>query len=996
MLPTIEADLEVPKSEIRFGYGLLYEYVGKVLHGLNRYNVMIGLKIPDFRLPNYYIPDEIDPNYCEKYRDNNGYRTLYRTCENIWPAYLASLEKVKRHQKDIQRIMTKDLPVVIPQFDPNDLGTDPVEELEVNEEGQYFHQRIKRFITDLIGLGIQGISAFLQHRKQSKLEKGMKLLMNNQKRMGNRIQAIEGDMMSLTEATVDELEYLRKELHSQGLEIRHIVRQVKTMDHVISKQSERIDDNSNAVIFLSGVMYAMMAKMERYLSLYEQVHSELDHLLDALKSLEKGELSQSVILPSVLDRVVTHIKEQLDSKYPEYELVLTETHFYYNMPFVSATYQKGVIGVQIPFFIKPKLQETLDVFQLRSVPVPFHMNPEMIDETESEYAYTQLVPSTELLGMSSDTYINLKRGELERCYKVGIVHFCEHLMLMKHHSEHTCESAIYHHQGADLIKEKCNIRYFPTLDPEPELLDAGNHFLLAHLPSPWTVQCLHTDQIPGTIEGSNYVIIKKSDLCGCTMQAGKFFIQGNIKHCGENIDAEVDLYYTVNMMTMIYEFKEKVDAAQMTDISLYLKPMPLDPEEPNIVIETEEDVLDRRTPPSVAFSSVYNRQQKRLWATKEDKAMGMNDPENWFSSGNQWFGFLGICALLTILLLIIAIPHILKTLGLATKLSDLSTLIGKIHIDKVGKRLGAIITGSQVTSLPTVSNALRVCDVKASTQKEADNQDDFISIHISTFSQFLVYGFKFFALVLVLYGIYKFFKLIYQYNTMHNIAAIQAPTTWYRYLLSDQTKVYVQVVSNNFTCAILLGNYFGNPEDILTEGVLLVNQVNLIKGILKDHLVIDWSNFYLSMSGVDLQLPTHFPIPWYYRLPFRLMVRKDWKYRLIACNQAMGKVKVLCEFVNMKISFMSLSEELDPEDPVEESLSSQSACESASPTKPPRLRASPSTVCKMDSPRPTLKELYKWQDEQNEKEKDFVTMETPEEIDSLVATAKHCNKTKSV
>ena len=36
------------KSEVRFGYGLLYEHKGQLLHGLNKYHLLVGLDIPKF------------------------------------------------------------------------------------------------------------------------------------------------------------------------------------------------------------------------------------------------------------------------------------------------------------------------------------------------------------------------------------------------------------------------------------------------------------------------------------------------------------------------------------------------------------------------------------------------------------------------------------------------------------------------------------------------------------------------------------------------------------------------------------------------------------------------------------------------------------------------------------------------------------------------------------------------------------------------------------
>ena len=47
-----------PESELRFGYGMSFQYHGQMLHGLNRYNLLVGLEIPDLRIPEYYTPGQ--------------------------------------------------------------------------------------------------------------------------------------------------------------------------------------------------------------------------------------------------------------------------------------------------------------------------------------------------------------------------------------------------------------------------------------------------------------------------------------------------------------------------------------------------------------------------------------------------------------------------------------------------------------------------------------------------------------------------------------------------------------------------------------------------------------------------------------------------------------------------------------------------------------------------------------------------------------------------
>ena len=123
----------------------------------------------------------------------------------------------------------------------------------------------------------------------------------------------------------------------------------------------------------------------------------------------------------------------------------------YNIPVSSFDYVYGILGVLVPLFIRPNLQEPMSVYNVKTIPVPYHINAEMVDETENENAYTQFIPDTEMVAMNRDTYINLDQSELKQCIQFSVIYFCEQTFLMKHTSEHTCKTAIYHEQSPYLI-----------------------------------------------------------------------------------------------------------------------------------------------------------------------------------------------------------------------------------------------------------------------------------------------------------------------------------------------------------------------------------------------------------------------------------------------------------------------------------------------------------------------------------------------------------------
>ena len=71
------------------------------------------------------------------------------------------------------------------------------------------------------------------------------------------------------------------------------------------------------------------------------------------------------------------------------------------------------------------------MYDIKSIPVTYHMNEELIDDTESKYTYTKIKPSTEILSIGSNSQINLSYNQLVQCIKYKILLFCEQIILTK-------------------------------------------------------------------------------------------------------------------------------------------------------------------------------------------------------------------------------------------------------------------------------------------------------------------------------------------------------------------------------------------------------------------------------------------------------------------------------------------------------------------------------------------------------------------------------------
>ena len=393
-------------------------------HHLNKYDVLAGLEIPDFRVIPYYQPFSRDPKYCNKW--NTGIRTklLFETCQKIWPAYIGTIAKLDNSQERIKHIMEKEIPAVVPDFKLRPAPTETT-------KGQPNAKRVKRFITDLLSLRIQGFSAFHQKRKQNKLKKGMEKLFERQNKLNNRVTKLDNDMISLARTTLMSLDHFQKEFIREGEHIKHLTNRVKHIEMAMQHHDHQITDNRNSIKFLGNMFGVLLSDLNRYLLLYESILSELDHFLDALDNLSNNQLSHSVVSAEVMEVLITHVQQVLEKDYPDYELVVSQVHDYYNLPISTFACKDRTLVIHISFYIKPKNQEPLFCYDIRTIPVPYHMNEELIDETESKYTYTKVKPTTRILAMESSSQINLDYDQMVHCVKYNILFFCEQMFFGK-------------------------------------------------------------------------------------------------------------------------------------------------------------------------------------------------------------------------------------------------------------------------------------------------------------------------------------------------------------------------------------------------------------------------------------------------------------------------------------------------------------------------------------------------------------------------------------
>ena len=122
---------------------------------------------------------------------------------------------------------------------------------------------------------------------------------------------------------------------------------------------------------------------------------------------------------------------------------------------------------------------------------------------------------------------------------------------MKHISQHTCESAIYHNRP-DFIAELCTLKFLEGFRPKCQIIEMTNFIMLIVMPSPWVLYCNKALDIPAKLDENPLAMIRRKDLCNCAFSAGPYYIHKNIISCEDQewkSTSGIGIYYTVNTVT---------------------------------------------------------------------------------------------------------------------------------------------------------------------------------------------------------------------------------------------------------------------------------------------------------------------------------------------------------------------------------------------------------------------------------------------------------------
>ena len=282
---------------------------------------------------------------------------------------------------------------------------------------------------------------------------------------------------------------------------------------------------------------------EKYIKMYERFVNQLKEYSWAIRVLSKGYLPISLLLPSKLAKILHEVKQLLSKTNKNYGLVIKGMYKYYAMKLVTfGVDQDRNLIIQFPVFVQSYTQKPLTLYQIETVPVL------ILDMNKRANSYTWITIDKPYIALNLDTYISIQPEELRTCKKISYEYYCKELFEVKNRSKYSCASTLYFELDKQTIKENCIFDYYYNkTDVKPSILDGGHEIVLANWPSFKWIVCSTHYNISLEIPSHLYVLLNRTILCNCIIEAENNFLLESIAACDpDSTDVDLEMYFMAN------------------------------------------------------------------------------------------------------------------------------------------------------------------------------------------------------------------------------------------------------------------------------------------------------------------------------------------------------------------------------------------------------------------------------------------------------------------
>ncbi len=191
-----------------------------------------------------------------------------------------------------------------------------------------------------------------------------------------------------------------------------------------------------------------LLQVQDYLNMYK---NRLHEFMLSLDNLANARLSSTLVDPVNLERYLKATEQDVADTTLEWELALPDIALYYAEPIIMYSNTPELLVLQIPIFLKQQNQVPMSLYWEHTAQVP--MNWKTYENNDTQF--TQIEVHQPYLAVRPNTYFAMHEPELRLCVKVQQWYMCETAKLQHTVQVHTCVSAIFYQQDAEIKAAQC-------------------------------------------------------------------------------------------------------------------------------------------------------------------------------------------------------------------------------------------------------------------------------------------------------------------------------------------------------------------------------------------------------------------------------------------------------------------------------------------------------------------------------------------------------------
>ena len=307
--------------------------------------------------------------------------------------------------------------------------------------------------------------------------------------------------------------------------------------------------------------------------------------------------------------------------------------------------------VQFPVFIQPDTQQPLVLYQLETVLVPIS------DQNDRAHSYMHLQVKKPYIALNSEAYIPLRQQELRTCKRISYEFYCEELFVVKHRTSYSYES--------------------------------GNEIFLANWPNNKHIICTINNDISVKILSHPYVLVNRSVLCNCGIEAENHYLLESLAAC-DNRNSKLTMYFMINTafgnyLDMFPNLTESLQFPLIKNRTTYKQILPI-----NLNITSFDKTLLKAPTNLKDFINSYTRNIEIFDLQERHETTILNTNRNFFFNNHIVDIFVFISAIMSLI-------STTLTIYLLCKQKKIRALIASLVLHQV-KEVGAISGSSGKTN----------------------------------------------------------------------------------------------------------------------------------------------------------------------------------------------------------------------------------------------------------------------------------------------------------